>query len=235
MSFWIVIWLVLACSLLADGPVARPTDPSAHLQLALARLSQYSPWADTPENLEFANQAASEFQWVLQNEAYNTTALASIAWLKYQQAQKLEGVERSAKLDETSMWYERLIVADPLNKDAHHSLAEIDWMKLNRVLGRTHPDPRKALEPPRPLPDPQYQQFKEQYCQIIEHGISQVYAALQIDPQFFEVMAIMSLLLEERADLAESPEQYRHDIEMAFEWANRSAMTSLMIYEASSK
>jgi TonB family protein len=71
------------------------------------------------------------------------------------------------------------------------------------------------------LPNSTRQELKAQYSSTIEHGISNLEKALQIDPQYSDAMAYMNLLIRERADLADSPEQYRSETESADQWVQR--------------
>ena len=66
-----------------------PTNPNAQLYLATAYMSQWIPGADSPENVDMANKAKAEFMKVLDQDPANTTALASLASLTYNQASSL--------------------------------------------------------------------------------------------------------------------------------------------------
>ena len=59
---------------------------NGRLYLATAYMSQYIPGAESPENLQLAKQAKEEFSKVLESHPNDTTALASLASLSYQQA-----------------------------------------------------------------------------------------------------------------------------------------------------
>src|ERR1700721_4240251 len=100
------------------------------LYLATAYMSQYIPGADSPENLQLAKEAKEEFQKVLEKNPSDTTALASLASLAYQQAQSMPDLDQKLKkLDEAKEWYLKLVAADPQNKEGYYSLAVIDWVK----------------------------------------------------------------------------------------------------------
>src|SRR5271165_3341123 len=67
-------------------------DPNAvnpHLYLATALMSQWIPGANSPENNAFAQSAETEFKRVLELEASNTVALASMASLSFHYAAAL--------------------------------------------------------------------------------------------------------------------------------------------------
>jgi TonB family protein len=203
-----------------------PTNVTAHIYLGTASMSQYIPGAESPENLELARRAQDEFSKVLEVEPNNTTALSSLASLAYQQAQGMpDPGQKSQKLDESAAWYEKLLAADPQNKEAYYSLGVIDWMKWYPAWMHTRADLGLRPEQPGPLPNSASQELKAQYSSIIEHGISNLEKALQIDPQYSDAMAYMNLLIRERADLADSPEQYRSETELANQWVQKALDT----------
>jgi len=202
----------------------EPNNVAARLYLATALMSQYIPGAQSLENLEFAQKAEAEFRRVLDAEPNNTTALASVASLMYQQAGGMpDPNEKFAKLADAAAWYEKLITADPQNKEGYYSLAVIDWQKWYAAYMRARSDLSMRPEQPGPIPDPAVRErLKQEYSAVIEHGISNLEKALQLDPQYDDAMAYMNLLVRERADLDDSAEQYRRDIETADEWVRRA-------------
>jgi TonB family protein len=200
-----------------------PNDVTAHLYLATAWMSQYIPGATSAENTDIARKAEAEFNRVLQIESANTTALASMASLVYQQAQGMPDLDRKIrKLDEAASWYDKLIAADPQNKEAYYSLGVIDWVKWYAAYMRTRADLGMRPEQPGPLPGPARQELKSQYSSVIEHGMANLEKALQLDPQYSDAMAYLNLLIRERADLADSPEQYRSETELANQWVQKA-------------
>src|SRR5271157_6092519 len=66
-----------------------PENTMPRLYLATAYMSQYIPGAVSPENIQLADQAKAEFLKVLDKSPSDTTALASLASLSYQQAQSM--------------------------------------------------------------------------------------------------------------------------------------------------
>src|SRR5579864_2366121 len=110
-----------AVELFKQAAALDPTNPNATLYLATSYMSQWIPGAVSPENVAFASMAQEEFMKVLAKDPSNTTALASLASIAYNQAGSLSTAEKSAKLDEAAGWYKKLIEADPKNKEAYYS------------------------------------------------------------------------------------------------------------------
>ena len=207
-----------------------PTNLNGRLYLATAYMTQYIPGAESPENLQLAKQAKEEFLKVLEKDANDKTALASLASLSYQQAQGMPDLEQKLKkLDEAKEWYLKLIAADPQNKEGFYSLAVIDWVKWYAAWMKSRADLGMKPEEPGPIKDKKVKaDLKDQYSAVIEDGIKNLQRALDIDPNYDDAMAYMNLLIRERADLDESPDQYKKDIETADGWVQKALDTKKM-------
>jgi tetratricopeptide (TPR) repeat protein len=207
-----------------------PTNLNGRLYLATAYMTQYIPGAESPENLQLAKQAKEEFMKVLERDPNDKTALASLASLSYQQAQGMPDLEQKLKkLDEAKEWYLKLITADPQNKEGFYSLAVIDWVKWYAAWMKSRADLGMKPEEPGPIKDKKIKaDLKDQYSAVIEDGIKNLQKALDIDPNYDDAMAYMNLLIRERADLDESPDQYKKDIETADGWVQKALDTKKM-------
>ncbi len=207
-----------------------PTNLNGRLYLATAYMTQYIPGAESPENLQLAKQAKEEFLKVLERDPNDKTALASLASLSYQQAQGMPDLEQKLKkLDEAKEWYLKLIAADPQNKEGFYSLAVIDWVKWYAAWMKGRADLGMKPEEPGPIKDKKVKaDLKDQYSAVIEDGIKNLQKALDIDPNYDDAMAYMNLLIRERADLDESPDDYKKDVETADGWVQKALDTKKM-------
>ena len=207
-----------------------PTNLNGRLYLATAYMTQYIPGAESPENLQLAKQAKEEFLKVLEKDANDKTALASLASLSYQQAQGMPDLEQKLKkLDEAKEWYLKLIAADPQNKEGFYSLAVIDWVKWYAAWMKSRAELGMKPEEPGPIKDKKIKaDLKDQYSAVIEDGIKNLQKALDIDPNYDDAMAYMNLLIRERADLDEGADQYKKDIETADGWVQKALDTKKM-------
>ncbi|MFN3322074.1 MAG: tetratricopeptide repeat protein [Bryobacteraceae bacterium] len=204
-----------------------PTFPTARLYLATAYMQQYIPGADSPENNQHARAAHEHFLKVLEQDSQNTVALASLASLHYSQAQGIPDMDQKlAKLDEAKQWYEKLAAVDPENKEAFYSLGVITWAKWYPALMGARAKLGMKPEDPGPIKDKKVrEELSEKYAVMIEDGIKSLDRALQIDPEYDDAMAYLNLLIRERADLAESVEDYKKDIETADNWVQKALET----------
>lgn len=204
-----------------------PQFPVARLYLATAYMSQYIPGAESAENMQMAKAAEDHFLEVLRQDPGNTVAIMSLASLKYNQAggaQKLE--DKLKKLDEARVWYEKLAQVDPNNKEAHYSLGVIVWGKWYPALMEARNKLGMKPEDPGPLKDKKLRdELKAKWSETIDSGIQHLEKALQIDPEYDDAMAYMNLLIRERADLADTPEQYKADVDTADKWVEKALAT----------
>lgn len=203
-----------------------PTNPNAKLYLATAYMTQWIPGAESPENVQLATEAKKQFQEVLSNDPKDKVALASLASLAYNQSGSLQGDAKLAKLDEAREWNNKLIQADAKNKEAYYSLGVISWSKWYPVLGKARADLGMKPEDPGPIKDKKVrEQLKAQYSGIIEEGIQNLQKALEVDPEYDDAMAYLNLLIRERADLADTPEEYKAQTKIADDWVQKALET----------
>lgn len=203
-----------------------PTNPNARLYLATAYMSQWIPGAESPENQELAKAARDEFGRVLQTDPNNTVALASLASISYNEAQSLPPDEKIKKFDEARKYYLKLSQADPKNKEAFYSLGVIAWAKWYPALMAERAKLGMKPEDPGPIKDKKVKEdLKQQYSATIEEGIQDLQKALDIDKEYDDAMAYMNLLIRERADLADTPDDYRKQIEVADSWVQKALDT----------
>jgi tetratricopeptide (TPR) repeat protein len=203
-----------------------PDNPNARLYLATTYMAQWIPGANSPENNQMATAARDEFKKVLEKDQKDKIAIASLASLSYNEAQSLNPDEKLKKFDEAKEWYQKLIEVDPQNKEAYYSLGVIAWGKWYPELMTARAKLSMKPEDPGPIKDKKVRdELKAKYSDIIEGGIKNLEKALDIDKEYDDAMAYMNLLIRERADLAETPEQHKKDIETADAWVQKALDT----------
>ena len=204
-----------AVELFKQAAALDPNNPNARLYLATSYMSQWIPGAESPENLQFASMAKDEFMKVLEKDPNNTTAFASLASLSYNQASSLTGEKKVEKFDEAAKWYKKLIEADPKNKEAYYSLGVIAWAKWYPALMTARAELRMKPEDPGPVKDKKVkEELKEKYSAMVDDGIANLQKALDLDKEYDDAMAYMNLLIRERADLVDNPDDYKKQIEV---------------------
>jgi len=203
-----------------------PTYSSARLYLATSYMVQWIPGAESPENLEFARKARDEFQKVLDQDPNDKNAMQSMAFLAYNQAQSLPADQKAAKYDEAGEWYHKLLMIDPANKEAYYTLGVIAYAKWYPNLMLARANLRMKPEDPGPIKDKKVrEELKTKYSGIVDEGIGNLQKAIDIDKEYDDAMAYMNLLVRERADLLDSGDEYKKQIEVADNWLQKALDT----------
>jgi len=204
-----------------------PTFATSRLYLATAYMSQYIPGAESPENVEMHKLAKDNFLKVLEQNPGDKIAVASLASLHYSQAQGINDLEKKlAKLDEAKVWYEKLAEVDPTNKEAYYSLGVIVWAKWYPALMTERAKLGMKAEDPGPIKDKKVKDaLKEKWVGVVDQGLKHLEKALEVDKEYDDAMAYMNLLIREKADLADSPEEYKKQVEVADNWVQKALET----------
>jgi len=197
----------------------EPTNKNTHQYLAIAYMSQYIPGAESPENVRMVDSAYKEFQEVLKLDPKDETATAYIAKLFFDQK----------KFDEAVEWNKKLIAINPQNKEAYYTLGVIAW--TNWLLPDREARNKMNMKPedPGPLKDKKIRdELRAKYRPMLDEGVANVQKALDIDKEYDDAMAYMNLLVRYRADLDETPEEYKKDTDEADAWVQKTLATKKM-------
>jgi TonB family protein len=193
-----------------------PSSSTARLYLATAYFQQFIPGADTPGNAQNAARAQDGFVQVLALDPQNKVALASLASLNLSQK----------RWDDAGDWYERLIAADSRNADAYYSLGFIAWSEWYSAYQQARTRLGMRQDAPGPIPDPVVRQdLSTRFGPLLEAGILNLQKALELNPRYDDAMAYMNLLIRERADLRDTPEDWRRDTAEANQWIQKALDT----------
>jgi tetratricopeptide (TPR) repeat protein len=193
-----------------------PSFSTARLYLATAYMQQYIPGAVSPENNQMAEAAYDQFQKVLAQEPKNELAVASIASLLFNEK----------KLDEANEWNKRLIALNPKSKEAYYTLGVIAWTKALVSDGEARAHLNMKPDDPGPLKDKKVRgEVAAKNGAIIDEGIKDLDTSLQLDPEYDDAMAYENLLYRQKADLEDSPEAYKADIDKANDYFQKTIDT----------
>ncbi len=193
-----------------------PGFSTARLYLATAYMQQYIPGAESPENMQMANAAYDQFQRVLAQDPKNELAVASIASLLFNEK----------KLDDAQQWNQKLIALNPKAKDAYYTLGVIAWTKALVTDGEARAHLNMKPEDPGPLKDKKVRvEVAAKNGPLVDEGIKDLDKALQIDPDYADAMAYENLLYRQKADLEDSTEAYKADIEKANDYFQKTIDT----------
>ena len=193
-----------------------PTFTTARLYLAMAYLQQYIPGAESPENIQMAQAAHEQFSKVLDQDAKNTVAIASIASLYLNEK----------KWTDARQWYEKLTSIDPNNADAYYSLGFIAWSEWYPEYGTARANLGMKQDDPGPIKDKKVrEELKAKWEPVIDAGLKALDRALEINKDYDDAMAYENLLIRERADLMDDKAQYEQQIKVADGWVEKNLAT----------
>ncbi len=199
--------------------IAVDLDPgfsTARLYLATAYMNQWIPGAESPDNDKMVNAALDQFKKVLEATPKDEVATASIASIYFQQK----------KFDEAEEWNKKLIALKADSKEAYYTLGVIAWTRWIGPDREARNSSNMKPEDPGPIKDAKRRDaLKVKYMPMLDQGISDMQKALQIDPEYDDAMAYMNLLIRYRADLVDTPDEYKKQSEIADNWVQKSMET----------
>ena len=203
-----------------------PSNPTPRMYLATSYMVQWIPGAESPENLEYAKKAKEEFLKVLDKDPNEKTALAYLATLAFNQALSLPQDEKLKMFDEAAKWHHRRLEVDPKEKEAYYTLGVIAYQKWIPALNVARSNLRMRPEDPGPLKDKKVkEELLAKYGPIVDEGMMDLNKALEIDPEYDDAMAYLNLLTRERADLLDSQDEYKKQVEIADAWLQKALDT----------
>ena len=206
----------LAAAYFTEAIRLDPEYVTARLYLGTTYMGQYIPGADSPENVRLAELAEQQFLAVLDRDAANDIAIASLASLYYNQK----------KFDDSKRWHEKLTLLNPESKESWYTLGVIAWSKWYPLYSAARARTGMKPEDPGPIADEKVRQdLKMRFGSAIDEGIRNLERALKLDPEYDDAMAYMNLLVRGRADLLDSRSEYRREIEIADDWVQKTLAT----------
>jgi tetratricopeptide (TPR) repeat protein len=204
----------------------EPDNKNTHQYLAIAYMSQYIPGAESEENKRMAESAFKSFEDVLKLDPNDETATAYIAKLYFDQK----------KMDQAIEWNKKLITINPQNKEAFYTLGVIAWTQW--LIPQREARNKTGMKPedPGPIKDAKLREdLKVKYLPVLDEGVAHMQKALDIDKEYDEAMAYMNLLIRFRADLKDTPDEYKKDIESADMWMQKALETKKIKNERAQK
>lgn len=197
-----------------------PDQPTAHLYLATAYLSQYIPGIDSPDNLEVAELAIKEYERVLASDSTVESKLNSAKGIAYVYL-------NMKKFEEAKFYYEKASGFKPDDPEPYYSLGVIDWTScyVPRMTARAKLGikPDEHLDGSIPRQERVCADLKVKNLALIEDGIANLNRAIELRPDYDDAMAYMNLMYRERADLeCDDPTARARDLKTADHWVDKT-------------
>lgn len=195
-----------------------PNYPMTRMYLATAYAQQVVPGLKSPHNEKIAQIAINEFEQVLKKDPSNTNALAQIASLYY----------NLGNLDQSKVWNQKVLAADPKNSQAAYTIGVIDWTKAYNNATKTLKSVNltdKGNGDPK-LPKKDCESLKQQNQDIVNDGLNYLQQALNINPNYDDAMSYMNLMYRQKAILECGDDADRAaDVQTANNWAAKQLAT----------
>jgi tetratricopeptide (TPR) repeat protein len=175
-------------------------DPSllnARLYLATAYAQQYVPGGDSDDNKKIAQDAIDAFQDVLRVDPSNTSALASIATIYYNQK----------KFEEAKDYQQRWIKLEPNDPVPYYWIGVLDWavcFPAAQTLRVEH-----NIEQPN----------KDGQLPVIPEKLR---TAIDLKPNDPDTMAYLNLMYRQRAEIDSDDDTRQADLKQAEDWVDKS-------------
>jgi tetratricopeptide (TPR) repeat protein len=191
--------------------------------LATSYFAQWSPGNDSAENRRNYQAAQKIFREVLEKDPQNKVALASLASMAYQSASNAPPDQKHAALEEARKWNLRRIEADPNDAEAYYYLGVIAWNETYFPIRDIRLRLKMSNEKPGPLKNAdERNRARQEYGKEVEDGIAALRKAIELNKNYANAMSYLNLLLRVKANLEDSQEAAKQDIDQANYWANKA-------------
>jgi tetratricopeptide (TPR) repeat protein len=186
----------------------EPQSLLARLNLADAYAHEYMLGPPSARSAELAQRTTEAYETVLRQAPDNKLALWDLAVFSF-----------SAGHPQTSKRVcQKLIRIDPQNRQARYLLGVLDWATSFGSFRATLKNAGVSAPQQGPLRNASLREkLRTAQLPAINEGLQATQEAIKLDPDFGQAMIFESLLLREKAILAESPESYRRAIGQADE------------------
>jgi tetratricopeptide (TPR) repeat protein len=196
----------------------NPELAKARFYLATAYMGQYIPGSESPDNVDRAEKALTEYELlVAQDELQDQklTILRNLASLNFQ----------LKRFDMAAAWYKQILFREPKDGEAFYSLGVIDWMEAYGSDQKLRNELR--LKPTDPLPSGKgCARLREENEVQVEDGIGNLRKALELRPDYDDAMAYMNLMYRQRAEYeCHDPAARKADLKAADDWVERTMET----------
>jgi tetratricopeptide (TPR) repeat protein len=197
-----------------------PSQTKAHMYLGTAYVGQYIPGVETPDNKAIGEQAAEQYQYVLNSDAPTDSKLSATKGIAYIYL-------NMKRFDDAKDYYEKASALDPNDPEPHYSTGVIDWTQCYQprieARNRLKLSPEQHLDPGNPEQKKVCDDLQARNSSLIEDGISNLNKAIQLRPDYDDAMAYLNLMYRERADLdCNDPAAREGDLQTADEWVDKT-------------
>ena len=214
-----------------------PTLADAKTYGSYAYMMQFIPGGTSPENMAMANKAISGFSEVLAekpDDKLATTLLASLYFNMNEFEKAEEWHRKRIKILEDEAAADPEIEIDPAAAESYYTIGVIKWTESYEPRLAARANLGMKPEDPGPITDEEIrQELAQTAVPDIEEGLNALNRALEINPDYADAMAYLNLLNRERADFADTQEDYESFLAKADDWVQKTLATKKRLAEES--
>ena len=138
------------------------------------------------------------------------------------------------KMNDAKEWHHKVLAAQPETKESHYTIGVICWtqsyeprLQFRAEIGMMQEDPGPIRIKGRmnSILREDFMAVAEEVVPIIDEGLEALEMAIGIDPDYDDAMAYVNLLYREKADFAETDEEYNLLLDQADEWVQKALDT----------
>ena len=204
---------------------------------AYSYMMQYIPGGESSENKAMAEKALTGFNEVLAKDPKNSFAVSAVASLFF----------NMKNFDEAETWHRKRIALleeqakdsetgeiDPVAAESYYTIGVIKWTESYQPRLQVRADLGMRPDDPGPIKDEEKRtELAQEAVPTIDEGLTALNKALEINPDYADAMAYLNLLNRERADFADSDEEYEQYLAKADEWVERTLETKKRLADES--
>ncbi len=196
----------------------NPSSQQAHLYLGTALAIQVVPNLQSPENLEIASSALSEFDVVLKMDPNNVIVLSQEAMI-YRETQKLEKARDREK---------EVVSLDPRNAEALYNVGVIDWQQVYKnsvtVLAKEGLSDDGMGNPK--LSNAGCDALEMQNAILVDDALDSLNKAIKLNPKYDDAMQYLNLIYRRRGEIhCHDRAAAQMDIAIATQWSEQAMKT----------
>ena len=196
---------------------------NAHMYLATACVGQYIPGVSTDDNLQYAEKAIMQYQYVLDSDAERQQKINSAKGIAYLNL-------NMKKFDESRKYYKMASDLDPDDPEPYYSVGVIDWtasyQPRQEARAKLGVKPQEQLDAAKPDQKNLCDELNVKSKAAIDEGIDSLNKAIQLRPDYDDAMAYLNLMYREKADVeCDDLSARAEDLKTADHWVDQTLLT----------
>jgi tetratricopeptide (TPR) repeat protein len=203
---------------------------------AYSFMMQFIPGHESAENDRVSGLAIEGFEDMLDRSPNDHLAVSSLASLYFNMKEFDKSVEwhnKRIKVLEDQAAESEDGMLDPVAAESYYTIGVISWGKSYEPRLQLRADQGMNAGDPGPLKKGEERdELAGEAIPTIQSGMKALDRALEINPDYADAMVYMNLLYREKADFADSTDEYQGLLAQADDWVQKTLDTKKRINDA---